>query len=683
MKLYKIFAFIFAAALVLAGCKNEIEREPSPEFPKDVKDVYFPVTDERGMEVDPSAGIYTYTVTIARKDSTGALTVPLNVVLNTDSIFKVPASVSFEDGEAEAEFVIDFTGAKDGVTYYLDIQADMATVNPYTEGYSEYLFSVTPIKWVKAEKPAIFNDALFSGAYGVPGYYWYVNYEYAELGGGNLRFRFADVYSSMGTGMDAYGVVDAFPYNEEGDYDAANVYYTIINVNADGDASMPIHDIGVDWGYGNFAAGSTRLYLEEAGSDAVDDYADGYLDEDGVITFAAGDVYLYISGYGPQLSDGIQYIYLDPEVYYAAAANSKISIDDYEDGFNDANIEWNEVELNTKMFESQLANGESWNQKLLNAVDPNSVDSLDPTSDFYNLYYLPDLYNQGYGMAFYYDSTTNKLRLPQDVQPTGEKWAGKKINIRPSSEAESYVDSIEIGGAKITMFHFMLEVITEEDVIVASTEEVFYMSTQNIVWSIDDYTGNFVLTGKSFWASYGYPDAEMPVTITKSKKGLTINGIENAGPVAATFDAATGYMTIASGQEMPALTMQGVDYDTYFLTDNPDDEDDLMQPLVFAASMSGIISLHESSPADGYLLYVENPDDPKDAGFADGYYDLVLTPLAADGAPKRIVSHNNEVPTIMKQIRNRQQTGRIDTSDFRNLGKAQRHPVKPGSLKVF
>ena len=86
MKLNKIFAFATVLVLALTGCNQAIEREPSPEFPTDVKDVYFPTIDERGTEIDPSAGVYTHTVTIARKDSTGALTVALNVIVNNEPI---------------------------------------------------------------------------------------------------------------------------------------------------------------------------------------------------------------------------------------------------------------------------------------------------------------------------------------------------------------------------------------------------------------------------------------------------------------------------------------------------------------------------------------------------------------------------------------------------------------------
>lgn len=672
MKLNKIFALIATMALVLTACNEMPEREPSPDFPKDVKDVYFPNPDERGMEVDPSEGIYTYTVTIARKDTTGSLSVALTVIENTDSIFRVPAAVEFKDGKSTAEFEIDFTGAKDGVTYTLDVQVDLATVNPYTEGYSEYLFSVTPIKWIAAEKPAIFNDALFTGVYGVPGLYWYVSYEYAELGGGSVRYRFADVYSSIATDADAYGVYDGFPYNDPGDYDEDNVYYTIIDVDADGNASMPLHDIGVAWSYGEFSAGSTHLYLVEAGSAAADDYADGVAEE-GLITFDAGDVYLYVIGYGPQPSQEVQYIYLDPELFYEA--NSSVKLSDYEDGFNDENIEWNDVSKLTTLYESELANGKSWEQKLYNAVDPNSVDSLNPESDFYNLYYLPNLYNDGFGLAFYYDTLTMKILLPQDAQPTGEYWASKEIYMQPSADAESYADSVVIGGAKFTVLHFMLSAVTEDEVIVADVEEVYYMSEGEIVWSADDYVGSYIMTGYTQFSNGD--DAVMPVEIAKTKKGLAITGIDYTETINATVDAATGNMIIGVNQKIPQFTYQGTAYDCMWLTTNPDDDDDMESPMIFKVSMTGVISLHSSSLADGYLIYIVG------LGYLDGYYDLVFTPVpAAAGAAKKFAKANNSVPTIMQQIKKHDANKRIDTRLFSNHGKAQRHPVLPGSLKT-
>lgn len=677
MKLNKIFAFATVLVLALTGCNQAIEREPSPEFPTDVKDVYFPTIDERGTEIDPSAGVYTHTVTIARKDSTGALTVALNVIVNTDSIFKVPASVDFADGASTAEFEIDFTGAKDGVTYSLDIQVDLALVNPYTEGYSEYLFDVTPIKWVAAEKPAIFNDALFTGAYGVPGYYWYVDYEYAELGGGSVRYRFKNVYTGIASAPDSYGVFDAFPYNEsEDEFDGDNDYYTIIDVDADGNAIMPWHGIGVDWGYGEFGAGSTKQYLIERESANADNYNHGVAEE-GLITFAAGDVYLDITGYGPQPSSAVQYIYLDQTLFLEA--NSSVKLSDYE-GFNDPNIEWTQVVNATTMFESQLANGKSWNQALYNAVDPNSVDSIDETSDFYNLYYLPDLYNEGYGLAFYYDTTSNKIILPLDPQSTGEKWANKEIFVQPSEENESYVETVTRGGAELTALHFALTAVTEDEVIVAEIEEVYYFSPDEIVWSENDYIGNFILTGKNFW---GDPDAAFEVTIAKGKSGLEITGIDDIDKIIGTVDAATGYFTIESGQTVAPLNLGGVDYNTMFITNNPDDEDDVMSSLVFANSLSGVISLHETSAANGYLIYVANPDDDEDAGLYDGFYDLQLIPqVSAVAAPKHIAKKAAAAASkgIRQGKRVQQTTGRIDTSYFQNMGKAQRHHILKGKL---
>lgn len=46
-----------AAALLLAGCTDNIQRTDSPVFPSDTAAVYFSAPDETGSEADPTQGI--------------------------------------------------------------------------------------------------------------------------------------------------------------------------------------------------------------------------------------------------------------------------------------------------------------------------------------------------------------------------------------------------------------------------------------------------------------------------------------------------------------------------------------------------------------------------------------------------------------------------------------------------
>ncbi|MDR2813800.1 MAG: hypothetical protein LBB79_03985, partial [Prevotellaceae bacterium] len=252
-------------------------------------------------------------------------------------------------------------------------------------------------------------------------------------------------------------------------------------------------------------------------------------------------------------------------------------------------------------------------------------------SQYKNLYYLPDLYYEGYGLAFYYDG--EKITIPAN-QPTGTSFK-KPLYVSQSSAIPSGVETTAKG---IKIYTLGLKFHHEGGTVVGEFAETFYYSEDLVSYAIADYHGSYTLTGASL---LGYPDAEMSVTITSGaeENTLLIRGIDYADSVKATFDPATSFLSIAP-QVLPNFVYEdrnGQEQElditllTYVDTENEDEQISDTASLDFTFTMSGLLVLAPASEAVGYLLYSAA------AGYMDGYVDLSLTPApqaALKVAPK-------------------------------------------------
>jgi hypothetical protein len=251
---------------------------------------------------------------------------------------------------------------------------------------------------------------------------------------------------------------------------------------------------------------------------------------------------------------------------------------------------------------------ENWIQPFSKAVD---IHPDEPESLYKNLYYLADLYVDGYGLAFYYDGET--ITIPEN-QPTGVTFR-QPLYVSPSENIESTVATTAKG---VVIYTFGLKFHYEDGTSVGEFAETFYYSEEPVSYSIADFYGNYHLTGPS---QFGEADADMNVAIAAGAEENTfvITGINYAATVAATFDPATSTMSIAP-QEL-------ADYGTFDMTlyaTTPDGDVSDIATLDFTFNMSGNLVMTKTSEADGYLLRSEA------AGvWVDGYYDLVFTPQAS------------------------------------------------------
>lgn len=429
----KIYLLGFLIGMIaFVGCSEDdlVTPSPSPEAPAGTQGVYFPSSNQSAFElmpVDPTE----FEMTIARTVSTGAVDVPITVEVNDDNVFVVPSSVSFADGETEKTFKVTFPSAAEGTTYNLKLNVEGDDyVNPYVTGLSHVRTSATRIKWAAVEKPMVFVDGTVAAFFGVPILPMYAYADTARLGDA-MRYRFKNAYK-VPTGADDDGIYDGYPSNDPGDFLDGD-YYTIIEVGGEkggeNDVFMFSGDTGMDWGYGVFNIGS----VYSNASQNIDSYPLGTL-KDSIITFPASSLYSSMKdfdGAAKRIAAEPTIIYLSKEVFIAA--NLKI------ENFNDIEYKDDAVEKGT--FISAATSDTILSQTMLKAID---IDDENKDSEYKDLFYLPNLYKEDFGLAFYY-SEESGISIPKD-QPTGMRFFGKDVLVSMSRTLKSdYIIGSEEG----------------------------------------------------------------------------------------------------------------------------------------------------------------------------------------------------------------------------------------------
>ncbi|MDR2057576.1 MAG: hypothetical protein LBP83_04720 [Dysgonamonadaceae bacterium] len=607
---------ILAISLILFGfaaCTEDIpERETSPVTPENCKGIYFPTNNQATVELEPTEPTE-ITITIARTDSVGDIEVPITVDVNDEDVFVVPEKAAFADKEKVTTFTVTFPTAAEGITYNLKLSVSGSEfVDEYAQASPFLSTNVTRIKWNVVD-PFVYVDGTFLTFYGVGQLPMYVETEKAEVGNA-VRYRFKNAYRVATPGAwqgdeyipeaDADGIYNGYYYNWPGDVDETKNYYTVIEIDKDGNVSMAPCELGVTWGDGMFSIGSIYGNL----STDIDSYPLGIYEkgEDGdIITFPANSLYVSMENY----NNGGKYPCSTPTIIYTTkaayiAANLKI------DDFN--GIEYEEIEGVVSEFES-AAYSESWSQSFSKAID---IDPDNEESEYKDLFYLANLYADGFGLAFYYNGKSISIPTGQE---TGRKVYGNDIYISPSDNIES---SVQISNKGVTIYTFGLKFHYEDGTVVGEFAETFYYSKDPVSYAITDFQGNYKLTASSQFA--GYPDADMDVTIAagESENTFVITGIDLAEEVKATFDPGTSTLSIAP-QEL-------ADYETFDITlytTTPEGDVSTTATMDFNFNMAGNLIMTATSEADGYLLRSDAA-----GGWVDGYYNLKFTPQSKERA---------------------------------------------------
>jgi len=662
----KYMMMLAVVALGFTACEDEIKRDPSPEF-DGKKSIFFPLS-ETALEVDPKDA-FEYEVMIVRTSKDAEASVKLTVEENTQDVFVVPATVDFAKGQDTTSFVIKFPKAQIDSTYNLFITMDSVVSNPYREELPSFALTLTVAKWDDVNTKAVVFDEFIDIFFGTGNPGWYCPYQIKNNADGSFDIRLLNPYTILPEYdmdkdpekpydypiYDEFGIYAGYPYNYPTDVDPNGTYNMVIHVAKDGSATFDMFALGMNWGYGMFYG----AYNADGGQGRYDA-------TDKSITFPAGTMLSAMADY----KNGAFYesevpvaIYLDSALWQDI--NSVITIEKLEDGFNDVSLEWNAMAGDLQTVVSAVES-DSWETLLLNCIDPNEKEKQGEGSDFFNLYMLTDMYAQGYGLAFYWDTIKGKVSLPIIPQPMGQKFASKAMFVTPSAENESYVEEIELKGDKVKVFHLFLQVQTADGGNLGEYEELFYYGPNAVVWEKADYIGQFVMAG---YSPFDGSEVEQAIEIQEKGADLIILGVEDVDTIFASFDDKESALIIEPQMLPNQVEYEGEKFDLALYTLDQDFTPGATAAIKFALKLDGKAAITADSEGIGYLVKAEG------LGWWDGMYDMELIPAAPD--KEAISRHQNVGPrklaSNLKSTRtNRQKKqwtiiGRVPAHNYRLL----------------
>ena len=580
--------------LLISACQKEITREPSQVFAGTA--LYFPLSDERGLEFDPADGITSHTVLVARTASTAAQDYKLLVTLNEKDKYVVPATVHFGEGEATSSIEITFAEMEEGVPYSLELEVEKEYINPYTELRGNYQMSVTYVAWTTSETPAVMLDGFVGPMFGMPAYPFYCEYQYATFSDGRKMYRFLNPYNHYfeGEDPDEYGVFECFPLNAKEDMlNPEGDYHMVVSVSTKNEVMIPDFAAGIDYGYGAIYCGSVLGILDD--DDAT--YSYGTMSEDGIITLKAGDGYYYDDGYYTTGDDVV--IYLDVEVYKQHASH----IEDY-----NTDVDWEPIKGDVSVFISTTNEPYDEAARLCTAVDPEG--GKNPESELYNLFMLKDVYKPGFGMAMYIRED-GSVDIPA-AQPTGMMVFGQKIYMSGQGEKSSY----SLGG--VTMNRLVLTVnmynesqlLSDDGEFMGTFTETYFYAEKEPQWSKADYLGKRVFT----YLDANLEPVEKTTTIQAREDSLFIHGTDYAAEkalseyndvIVALYDDETQGFYIPE-QELQKVKMtvsnKNINVTPKLSMTLDGDSAIVVDSLAFSFDYNGDIVITNSEEANGFMI---------------------------------------------------------------------------------
>lgn len=268
MKIFSKYMFIALMSIIaLASCGDDDNYVAGAQDSADKVGVYFPTTDGGSNEVDP-ADPTEFNIKVARINTNGAVSVPLNVIANDDNVFQVPATAEFKDGEAETTVKVTFPNAAVGTTYALTVEVPQEYISLYKENADKVSFTTeyTRVKWESIGE-GYWIDGNINTVFGVQALPLVVEIEKTvSLDGKTIRYRFDSPFAYENTGQDELGGFIGYPYidNDENFCGDEKSHKFIVTVTKDG-ASLAKTNTGMSMaGFGSFVIGQVVGNLSTA-----------------------------------------------------------------------------------------------------------------------------------------------------------------------------------------------------------------------------------------------------------------------------------------------------------------------------------------------------------------------------------------------------------------------------------
>ena len=170
-KIINIISLIAVAAFTLISCQKQVEpHQPGPAEVSGCYGVYFPTQAASGSHVYSPTQDPSIEITLARTNTSGAITVPVKTTVSQDGIFTVGAA-TFADGQDETTFTVRFDSAEEGTTYSASFEIDdnqyasLYNSNPIALDFSVMRVEMKTFKTADGSKDAsiTFTDKDFWG----------------------------------------------------------------------------------------------------------------------------------------------------------------------------------------------------------------------------------------------------------------------------------------------------------------------------------------------------------------------------------------------------------------------------------------------------------------------------------------------------------------------------------------
>lgn len=284
MKSINKFLLAFSTVcLTLFGtsCTEEIEYSQAEKL--NGAQVHF--SSETPSQIDLDKDKTSYLLQIMRANTTGELTVELKVESETDKL-SIPTSVKFADGENTANIEITYSLEELGYDNYSNVNISLADGDystPY--GPSSLALSIgIPAPWTSLGKATFVEDFMTT-------FFTVDNVPY------EVEIQESDLYKGVYRLVNPFG--EAYPYNEDGDWDTSKDYYLEINASDPEGVYITMQESGMDWGYGRFTFGSYAGYFIENGATIEEVKEAGYAGtlKDGIITFPTRSLLISMANY--------------------------------------------------------------------------------------------------------------------------------------------------------------------------------------------------------------------------------------------------------------------------------------------------------------------------------------------------------------------------------------------------